>query len=232
MIAVRRSNERGHAERGWLKSFHTFSFADYHDPQFMGFQDLRVINEDYIAAAQGFPTHPHRDMEIITYVVKGQLAHKDSLGNGTTINPGEVQRMSAGTGIRHSEFNNKQDQETHLLQIWILPEKHDLQPGYGQQNFSEQLKNEKLVLTVSREGRNGSIKMNQDVDLHVAKWSKADNFDFALREGRKGWVQLINGELKINDTSLKPGDGAAIVKESKLRISSSGPAEFLLFDLV
>jgi len=231
MINVRRSNERGHAERGWLKSFHTFSFADYYDPEYMGFHDLRVINEDYIAEGQGFPTHPHKDMEIITYVVQGELAHKDTLGNSTVIKPGEVQRMSAGTGIQHSEFNNKKDQKTHLLQIWILPEARDLKPGYGQKNFADQFGTEKLVLTVSHDGRDGSINMNQDVDLHVGKWQAADSLDFNARSGRKYWLQLISGDLKVNQTSLNPGDGAAMADESALKISSSGPAEFLLFDL-
>jgi redox-sensitive bicupin YhaK (pirin superfamily) len=231
MIAVRRSNERGHADRGWLKSFHTFSFADYHDPKFMGFQDLRVINEDYIAPGKGFGTHPHNDMEIVTYVVRGELAHKDTLGNTTAIKPGEVQRMSAGTGIQHSEFNSKADQETHLLQIWILPEKRGLKPSYGQKNFADKLSKEKLVLTVSHDGRDGSINMNQDVDLYVAKWSAADTLEISARPGRKYWLQLVAGDLTVNENKLRPGDAVALVDEPKLQILSSGPVEFLLFDL-
>jgi redox-sensitive bicupin YhaK (pirin superfamily) len=231
MISVRRSNERGHAERGWLKSFHTFSFADYYDPGFMGFQDLRVINEDFIAPAQGFPTHPHNDMEIITYVVKGELSHKDSLGNGAKIKPGEVQHMSAGTGIRHSEFNSRDDEETHLLQIWILPEAKGLKPGYGQKNFAGKLATEKLVLAVSRDGREGSISINQDVDLYVAKWSGAEELNFQVRDGRKYWLQLIAGDIKFNQTQLGPGDAGIAVDEKSLTVSSTGPAEFLLFDL-
>jgi redox-sensitive bicupin YhaK (pirin superfamily) len=231
MITVRRSSERGHAERGWLKSFHTFSFADYYDPRFMGFHDLRVINEDWIAGGQGFPTHPHKDMEIITYVISGELSHKDSLGNGAAIRPGEVQRMSAGTGIRHSEFNSKKDEETHLLQIWILPEEEGLRPGYAQKNFADKLATEQLVLTVSRDGRDGSLTMNQDADFYVAKWGKADSFDFKARSGRKFWLQVVNGQLLMNGNKLEPGDAAAVSDEPTLRISSTGPAEFLLFDL-
>ncbi len=231
MINVRRANERGHAERGWLRSFHSFSFADYHDPKFMGFQDLRVINEDYIAGGQGFPTHPHKDMEIITYVVSGELAHKDSMGNSTSIKPGEVQRMSAGTGIQHSEYNNKKDQDTHLLQIWILPEKKNIEPSYGQKNFADSYKKNDLTLTVSRDGRDGSVKMNQDVDLYVAKWAEGKSVDFTPRPGRSAWLQVVKGELTLNNLKMENGDGAAINGESRLQMLSKGPAEFLLFDL-
>lgn len=231
MITVRRAKDRGHAERGWLTSFHTFSFADYYDPQFMGFHDLRVINEDYVEGGQGFPTHPHKDMEIVTYVVEGELAHKDSMGNSTAIRPGEVQRMSAGTGIQHSEYNNKKDQRTHLLQIWILPEKKGIPPGYGQRSFAESFKTKDLTLTVSRDGRDGSISMNQDVDLYVGKWENAKSVEFKSRPGRKFWVQLVRGDLEINNLKMEKGDGAAIAEEPLLRLKSGGPSEFLLFDL-
>jgi len=231
MIHMRRAKERGHAERGWLTSFHTFSFADYYDPKFMGFHDLRVINEDWIAGGEGFPTHPHKDMEIVTYVVEGELAHKDSMGNSTAIKPGEVQRMSAGTGIRHSEYNNKQDQKTHLLQIWILPEKKDIPPSYGQKSFTDAFKAKDLTLTVSRDGRDGSISMNQDVDLYVGKWETGKSVQFKARPGRKFWLQLVKGELSVNNLKMEMGDGAAIAEEGALEIKSGGPSEFLLFDL-
>lgn len=231
MIAHRRTDERGHANHGWLDSYFTFSFAEYYDPKFMGFRDLRVINEDRIAGGKGFGTHPHADMEIITYVISGALQHKDSLGNGAMIKPGEVQHMSAGTGIRHSEFNPLPDSETHLLQIWILPDKKGYPPGYGQKDFSQQFLTNDLTLTVSKTGRDGSIAINQDVDLYVAKWEKAKTLSFKARAGRGFWVQLVRGELQINNLKLNPGDGVAVNEENELKMQSAGAAEFLLFDM-
>lgn len=231
MIAVRRSEERGRANHGWLDSHFTFSFAEYYDPRFMGFRDLRVINEDRIAGGQGFPTHPHSDMEIITYVVSGVLEHRDTLGNIARIKPGEVQRMSAGTGIRHSEFNAQPEQETHLLQIWILPDKRGYAPSYGQKDFSAALVARDLTLTVSRAGREGSIAVNQDVDLYVAKWQEARRLDYKIRAGRGIWLQLVGGELTVAGQTIRAGDGIAANEEAELLIQSSGAAEFLLFDL-
>lgn len=231
MIEVRRSDERGHAEHGWLDSYHTFSFSSYYDPKFMGFRDLRVINEDYVEGGEGFPTHPHKDMEIITYVIKGALAHKDSMGNSTQILPGEVQRMSAGTGIQHSEFNPNKDQQVHLLQIWIQPEKRGIQPSYAQKSFARELETEALKLVVSKEGREGSITMNQNVDLYAAKWTKAQKVQFPLKTSRYAWVQIVDGNLTLNGERLSKGDGAAVGGESLLELISEGPAEFLLFDL-
>lgn len=231
MIAPRRTDERGHANHGWLDSYFTFSFAEYYDPKFMGFRDLRVINEDRIEGGKGFGMHPHADMEIITYVVSGALAHKDTLGNQTTINPGEVQRMSAGTGIRHSEFNPLPDTKTHLLQIWILPDKKGYAPSYGQQDFTTSFAKNDLTLTVSKSGREGSIPMNQDVDLYVAKWREAKAVNFTARAGRGFWLQVVSGEVQLNNLNLKPGDGGAVSDENVLKIQSAGPAEFLLFDL-
>lgn len=230
MMRVRKANDRGHADHGWLKSHHTFSFADYYDPQFMHFRDLRVINEDFIAGGQGFPTHGHKDMEIITYIIDGKLEHKDSLGNTATISPGEVQRMSAGTGVRHSEYNHLKDRETHLLQIWILPEKNNIEPGYGQKNFSEALVQKGLVLAVSKDGRDGSITMNQSADVWVGRLSAGESREVALQSGRHAWIQVAKGELLVNGLSLRAGDGVAISEESKLQIESKG-SDFILFDL-
>lgn len=230
MITVRRSRDRGHAQFNWLDSYHSFSFASYYDPQFMGFRDLRVINEDRIAGGQGFPTHPHRDMEIITYVVSGELAHKDTLGNETKIKPGEVQRMSAGTGIQHSEYNSRNDGETHLLQIWILPSAQNLKPGYGQKNFVDSYRKNPLTLAVSPDGRDESIAINQNAELWVGQWSSASQLEWNLNYPY-GWIQVVKGPLIVNDMTLENGDGAAISSESRINIASKGPVEFLIFHL-
>jgi quercetin 2,3-dioxygenase len=233
MITIRPASERGHFDHGWLNTYHTFSFADYHDPENMGFRALRVINEDYVAPGNGFGTHPHRDMEIITYVVEGALAHKDSMGNGSAIRPNEVQRMSAGTGVLHSEFNHSRAEAVHLLQIWILPERRGIEPSYEQKEFPRNEKLNKLRLVASPEGTDGSVKINQDASLYASILESGKTVSHELRPGRHAWVQLIEGEITVNGKKLQPGDGARISDESKLEIVSTGEleAEFLLFDL-
>lgn len=228
---IRKSDERVQADRGWLKSKHTFSFADYHDPKYMGFSVLRVINEDFIIGGAGFDTHPHRDMEIITYMIRGALEHKDSMGNSTVIYPGEVQRMSAGTGIRHSEFNHFKDKESHLLQIWILPEKKNIEPSYGQKNFSQQIESEKLVLVVSQNGRNSSISINQDIELYVSKLKKADSIFLPLDKNRSGWIQLIDGSLEVAGLKLQAGDGLSLQEIVDPEVKANKDSHFLFFNL-
>lgn len=231
MIQLRKSNERGHFNHGWLKTFHTFSFADYYDPKFMGFRDLRVINEDFVKAGQGFGTHGHRDMEIITYILEGSLQHKDSMGNTAIIKPGEVQRMSAGTGVQHSEFNPDNLADVHLLQIWILPEKEGVKPSYAQKSFDDDLKQKEFVLVASKTGAKGSITMNQDVNLYIGRLKKNGQVEFHPEEGRGVWIQVSKGGLHLNGNALKSGDGAAIEKESSLTLKALEDSEFLLFDL-
>lgn len=231
MIKIKRSKERGHANHGWLDTYHSFSFADYYDPANMGFRDLRVINEDFIEAAQGFPTHGHRDMEIITYVINGELSHRDSMGNGETIRPHEVQRMTAGTGVLHSEYSSPTER-THILQIWILPEKRNLQPSYEQTYFAPEDKQGKLKLVASRGGDDGSVHINQDVRLYSSLLSSDAEVSLDLAEGRHAWIQLISGSLDVNGQRLEPGDGAAISEERLLKLkAASDNTEFLLFDL-
>lgn len=232
MLYLRKSDERGYAEfGGWLKSRHTFSFSEYYDPQFMGFRDLRVINQDWIAKDSGFPTHPHRDMEIITYVLKGTVEHKDSLGNVGQIRAGEIQTMHAGTGIRHSEYNPSKTEELQLFQIWIMPDVAGAQPGYTQQSFNREQKLNQLKLLVSKDGRLGSQKINQDVDLYASVLEGGKEQEFAIRAGRGAWVQLAEGELEVNGKVLKSGDGLAVQDESLLKIKAHKETEFLLFDL-
>lgn len=231
MINIRRSNERGHANHGWLDTNFTFSFADYYDPQFMGFRDLRVINEDRIEPAQGFPKHGHRDMEIITYMISGELSHRDSMGNGETIRPNEVQRMTAGTGVLHSEYSSPTDR-THLLQIWILPEEKNLQPGYEQKEFPQEEKQGRMKLIASRGGGDGSVHINQDVKVYASLLGESEQVSYELAKGRHAWVQLISGSLDVNGERVEAGDGAAISDESALRLRSvEDNTEFLLFDL-
>ena len=231
MINIRRNKERGHANYGWLDTNYTFSFSNYYDPRFMGFRSLRVINEDFIAPNQGFPTHGHRDMEILTYVIRGELSHKDSMGNGTTILPNEVQRMTAGTGILHSEYSSPTD-ETHLLQIWVLPEEEDLTPGYEQTFFAPEDKQGKLKLVASRAGTDGSVTIHQDVNLYSSILAKDERVSHELAEDRHAWVQIVKGSLEINGEILNTGDGAAVSDETLLKIRSlADETEFLLFDL-
>jgi quercetin 2,3-dioxygenase len=233
MIVIRPAQERGAANFGWLDSRHTFSFGNYYDPNHMGFADLRVINEDKVAPAQGFGTHGHQDMEIITYVLEGAIAHKDSLGTGSTILPGDVQRMSAGTGIRHSEFNASDTDPTHFLQIWILPEAKGIEPGYEQKTFAEAEKLGKLKLVGSRDGREGSITIHQDVNLYASVLQADEEVTHALAPDRVAWLQVARGSVQVNDQSLAAGDGVAISQESQVTVKGTGEAsEFLLFDMV
>ena len=231
MLAIRHAEERGLANFGWLNSRHTFSFGHYYDPQFMGFGSLRVINEDRVQPGRGFDTHGHRDMEIISYVLDGALEHKDSMGNGSIIRPGDVQRMSAGTGVRHSEFNASDSDPVHFLQIWVLPEKDGMAPGYEQKNFSEQEKRGRLRLVGSRDGRDGSVTIHQDVDLYATILGAGDRVSHELAEGRKAWVQLARGSAVLNDRQLAPGDGVAIEGPSAITLAGASDAEVLLFDM-
>lgn len=231
MIKIRRSNERGHANLGWLDSHFTFSFSDYYDPQFMGFRDLRVINEDHIEADQGFPKHGHRDMEIITYMISGELSHRDSMGNGETIRSNEVQRMTAGTGVLHSEFSSPTN-KTHLLQIWILPDQNRLTPAYEQKLFSLAEKQGKLRLVASKGGDDGSVHINQDVKIYASVLKNGERVSLDLAEKRHAWVQLISGSLEVNGEILDASDGAAISDETALKLGSRADGtEFLIFDL-
>jgi quercetin 2,3-dioxygenase len=230
MITLRRSEERGHADHGWLDSHHTFSFANYHDPQHMGYRSLRVINEDRVEAGQGFGTHPHRDFEIISYVVSGALKHEDSMGHTAVMKAGDVQRISAGTGIAHSEFNNSPAEPVHFLQIWLLPSRKGLPPSYAQESFSDTPPGG-LTLACSADGRAGSIKINQDADLFIGRLDPGETLSHPLREQRHAWVQLIEGDLDLNGNTLSPGDGACLDGETGLRLVSKGGAHFLLFDL-
>jgi len=231
MIQIRSSKERGGGDHGWLKSRHTFSFSDYWDPKWIGFRSLRVINEDWVAPNTGFPTHPHRDMEIITYVLEGKLEHKDSLGTGSVILPGDGQRMTAGSGIRHSEFNPSTTDAVHLLQIWILPEKDALRPSYEQKSFPEQEKRGRLRLIASRDAGDGSVKINQDAKLFVSLLKPGEEVAHEFAAGRHGWLQVARGTVELNGKSLTQGDGAAISDEKKLSIKGTEDAEVLLFDL-
>lgn len=231
MIRIRRSSERGHANHGWLDTYYTFTFSDYYDPQFMGFRDLRVINEDHIKPGQGFPKHGHRDMEIITYMISGELSHRDSMGNGETIRPNEVQRMTAGTGVLHSEYSSPTD-KTHLLQIWILPEENRLTPGYEQKLFTPDEKQGKLRLVASRGGTDGSVHINQDVKLYASILANGEAVSHNIADGRHAWIQLISGSIDVNGEILNPGDGAAISEENVLTLQAlKSNSEFLLFDL-
>lgn len=234
MIQIRRGNERGHADHGWLNTYHTFSFADYYDPRFMGFRSLRVINEDWVQPGHGFPTHPHRDMEIITYVLEGSLEHKDSMGTGSVIRPGEVQKMSAGTGVRHSEFNHSDKELVHLYQIWILPEKQGIQPMYEQKTIPASEKKGRLRLVASPQGGdgNGAVKLYQDAELYSTELEPGQTIERRLAEGRYAWVQVARGSAELNGNLLHAGDGAAIAQEERIKLTGSDQgSEVLLFDL-
>lgn len=232
MITIRPAQERGAANFGWLDSKHTFSFGNYYDPKHMGFASLRVINDDKIQAKGGFPTHGHQDMEIVTYVLSGSLKHEDSIGNGSIIQPGDVQRMSAGTGILHSEFNASATDSVHLLQIWLLPEQAGLEPSYEQTYFAPEEKQGRLRLVGSRDGRDGSVTIHQDVNLYSTLLQDGETVTHDLAAGRKAWVQVAQGEVQLNGQMLHGGDGAAIAQETSLTLQGlSDDAEVLLFDL-
>ena len=231
MLTLRKNTDRGHADHGWLNSWHTFSFAGYHDPQHMGFSDLRVINDDRVQPGQGFGTHGHRDMEIITYVLDGALEHKDSMGNGSVIRPGDVQRMSAGKGVRHSEFNASQSAPVHLLQIWIEPNLTGIDPGYEEKHFSDDEKRGRLRLIASPDGRDGSVKIHQNAQMYAALLDGADPVTHTPAAGRKTYVHVARGAVTVNGQSLNGGDGARIHDESRIVFSDAQKAEMLLFDL-
>jgi quercetin 2,3-dioxygenase len=231
MINIRRGEQRGGGNFGWLNTRHTFSFDTYHDPNFMGFRSLRVINEDVVQAGEGFPTHPHRDMEIITYVLEGALGHKDSLGTGSVIRPGDGQRMSAGLGIRHSEMNASDTDPVHLLQIWILPNRRGVEPGYEQKAFPAEEKQGKLRVIASPNGENDSVTINQDAKLYVSLLAPGQKVTHDLAEDRYAWLQVAKGTVELNGKLLKQGDGAAVSEEQKLTIEGKQDAEVLLFDL-
>jgi redox-sensitive bicupin YhaK (pirin superfamily) len=230
-LALRKSDERGKANFGWLDSKHSFSFGHYHDPRHMGFGPLRVINEDRVAPGGGFPTHPHSDMEIISYVLEGALEHKDSIGTGSVIKPGDIQRMSAGSGVRHSEFNASKTNPVHFLQIWVIPEKKGLKPSYEQKSFSDDDKRGGLRLIGSRDGRDGSVTIHQDVDLYATVLAPRDTVTHTIAEGRGGWVQVARGAVTLNGSTLNAGDGAAITQSGALTLEGTADAEVLLFDM-
>ena len=231
MIKIRKAEDRGHANHGWLNTYHTFSFANYYDPKQMGFRALRVINEDRVSPGNGFGTHGHRDMEIITYVLEGALEHKDSIGTGSVIQPGEVQRMSAGTGIRHSEFNHSETEPVHFLQIWLLPEKEGLSPSYEQRNFSPAKTPGKLHFVAARDGQEISVTVHQDVDLYAAVLKGGGRIFHTLKPQRHAWVQVARGAITLNGLPLDTSDGAAISNETAVDIEATTDAEILLFDL-
>jgi redox-sensitive bicupin YhaK (pirin superfamily) len=231
MIEIRRSNERGHAQHGWLDSYHSFSFADYHDPAHMGFSALRVINEDRIQPGTGFGTHGHRDMEIISYVLEGALGHKDSMGTGSTIVPGDVQRMSAGRGVQHSEQNHNKAGVTHFLQIWIEPNVRGIAPGYEQKHFDAAAKRGRLCLVASPDGSDGSVTIHQDARIHAGLFDGAERASLALAAGRKAYAHLVRGRLTVNDTPLQAGDALKMTGISEVVLEKGEKAEVLLFDL-
>ncbi|MFZ5482505.1 MAG: pirin family protein [Myxococcota bacterium] len=229
MITVRKSQDRGHANHGWLDSRHTFSFADYHDPRFMGFRTLRVVNEDRVAPGKGFGTHGHRDMEIVSYVLSGTIAHRDSMGNVRTLTPGEVQRMTAGTGVTHSEFNPSATEPLHFLQIWILPDRRGLAPGYEQKRFDD--RNDRLRVVASPDGRDGSVTIHQDVLLLAGVLATGVAVEHPLAAGRHAWVQVARGQVRLGEHPLRAGDGAALTGEAAVKLVAEAASEVLVFDL-
>jgi quercetin 2,3-dioxygenase len=231
MFEIRRSNERGHANHGWLDSYHSFSFADYHDPKHVHFGALRVINEDYIDGGQGFGTHGHRDMEIVTYMLGGALAHRDSMGNGSSIRPGDVQRMSAGTGVRHSEFNGSQTETAHLLQIWIIPDAPGGAPGYEEKRFADEDKRGRLRVVASPDGQEGSVRMGADARIFAGLFDGDERADFDVPAGRRVYVHVARGSVTVNGEALAAGDAAKLEDVSKVTLAKGENAEVLLFDL-
>jgi redox-sensitive bicupin YhaK (pirin superfamily) len=231
MLHVRKARDRGHANHGWLASYHTFSFANYHDPEFMGHGNLRVINDDTVAPGKGFGTHPHRDMEIITYVLDGALKHEDSIGNGSVIRPGDVQRMSAGTGVTHSEYNHSGSEPVHFLQIWVLPNARGHQPGYEQTFFSDDEKRGRFRLVASEKGREGSVSLNQDADVHAGLFDGAESAIFHVRPNRDLWLHIAGGTVTVNGQVLDAGDGASVSGPGELNFCEGQQGEVLLFDM-
>ena len=231
MIRHRPGRERGHADHGWLRTWHSFSFAGYHDPAHMGFRALRVINDDIVAAGQGFGMHGHRDMEIVTYVVEGELEHRDSLGTGSVLRPGDVQRMSAGRGVRHSEFNHAPDADLRLLQIWLLPAREGLEPGYEERHFPAAAKRGRLCPIVAPDGADGALRIGQDARVLACILAAGQSVTHEPAAGRHAWVQVVDGSIELNGLVLGPGDGAAVSDEARLAITGREEAEFLLFDL-
>jgi redox-sensitive bicupin YhaK (pirin superfamily) len=231
MISIRLAAERGHFNHGWLDTYHTFSFGGYRDRNHIGFRSLRVMNEDFVSPGNGFGTHPHNDMEIVTYVLEGALAHRDSMGNGEVLRPGEFQRMSAGTGITHSEFNPSDVEPVHLYQIWLLPDRKGIEPSYEQKRFAESERRNRLRLVASRDAADGSLLIHQDALVYLASIDDGQKIDYALSDGRHAWLQVLRGSTALNDQELATGDGAAVSEETALSISARGDAEIMLFDL-
>jgi hypothetical protein len=231
MIRIRRAEERGHADHGWLKTYHTFSFSSFQDPQHMRFRSLRVMNEDWVAPGQGFGTHPHNDMEIVTYVLEGALEHKDSMGNGEVLTPGEFQRMSAGTGITHSEFNPSQSEPVHLYQIWMLPECKGIEPSYEQKRFPDEEMRNRLRLVAARESVDGSLLIHQDARIFLSKIDAGQQVGYEPATGRHAWLQVLRGSVSLNSDDLQTSDGAAVTEENLLTIQATSDAEIMLFDL-
>jgi len=231
VIRIRKAEARGRFDFGWLETHHTFSFGDYYDPSHMAFRSLRVINEDVVSPGRGFPTHGHRDMEIVTYIIKGALQHRDSMGSGSIIRRGDAQRMSAGTGVRHSESNPSKDEPVHLLQIWIMPEREGQPPEYEEKKFSDEEKRNRLRLIVSRDGEEGAVRIHQDAKIYASVLDEGKSVTHQLANGRHAWLQVAAGSVELNGTQLKHGDGAAISAENELSIVAREPSEVLLFDL-
>lgn len=231
MIKIRKAEARGHFDFGWLNTYHTFSFGDYYDPSHMAFRSLRVINEDVVAPGRGFPTHGHRDMEIVTYIISGALEHRDSMGSGSIIRRGDAQRMSAGTGVRHSEANPSKDEPVHLLQIWIMPEREGQQPEYEEKKFTDEEKRNRLRLIVSTDGDDGTVRIHQDARIYAGVLDEGKSVNHEIAPGRHAWLQVAGGAVELNGAPLKHGDGAAVSQEDQLSISAREPSELLLFDL-
>lgn len=231
MITLRKSNERGHANHGWLDSYHTFSFSSYHDPKHMHFRSLRVMNEDWIAPGQGFGRHPHQDMEIVTYVLEGELKHEDSMDNGSVLRAGDFQRMSAGTGVEHSEFNPSSTETVHLYQIWLFPDERGHTPSYEDRTFAAGEKQDRLRLVASRDGRADSLTIHQDADIYLANLSAGKEVSHTLQPGRHVWLQVLRGNVRVGEQQLGAGDAAAISEEQGVHLAAIDPAEVMLFDL-
>ena len=231
MITIRKAEERAHFDFGWLNTYHSFSFGEYYDSKHTRFRTLRVINEDFVQPGHGFPTHGHRDMEIVTYILQGALEHRDSMGTGSVIRRGDAQRMTAGTGVTHSEANPSRDEPVHLLQIWIFPREQDLKPEYEEKKFSDDEKRNRLRLIVSPDGSDGSVKIHQDAKIFASLLDERQEVVHSLENGRSAWLQVAAGSVRLNDVALKRGDGAAVTQESNLRMTAQEPAEVLLFDL-